>query len=194
VSCCVPLHYHRRYKRDLVHNPRHFSIAAISLLLPRSLCPLHNQLLFQTSHLDFLFAPCLHPFQQSVADEIEIHKLAENHFLLDRTMLQWYPAAGENIPTPNTKDIMVFSHSCSADLAFLHATSCADSMIIKKLSSILQIVAFIHIYEAFLGIPPNFPLFKNYFFLKYHRVPLTERLSRVWAFKPTLVSASLSSP
>jgi hypothetical protein len=169
VSCCVPLHYHRRYKRDLVHNPRHFSIAAISLLLPRSLCPLHNQLLFQTSHLDFLFAPCLHPFQQSVADEIEIHKLAENHFLLDRTMLQWYPAAGENIPTPNTKDIMVFSHSCSADLAFLHATS-------------------------FLGIPPNFPLFKNYFFLKYHRVPLTERLSRVWAFKPTLVSASLSSP
>jgi hypothetical protein len=34
-------------------------------------------------------------------------------------------------------------------------------------NSILQITIFIHLYEAFLGIPPNFPLFKNYFFLKY---------------------------
>jgi hypothetical protein len=34
-------------------------------------------------------------------------------------------------------------------------------------NSILQIVVFVHLCEAFLGIPPNFPLFKNYFFLKY---------------------------
>jgi hypothetical protein len=33
--------------------------------------------------------------------------------------------------------------------------------------SILQIVVFVHLCEAFLGISPNFPLFKNYFFLKY---------------------------
>jgi hypothetical protein len=32
-------------------------------------------------------------------------------------------------------------------------------------NSILQI--FVHLCEAFLGIPPNFPVFKNYFFLKY---------------------------
>jgi hypothetical protein len=32
---------------------------------------------------------------------------------------------------------------------------------------ILQITIFVHLCEAFLGIPPNFPLFKNYFFLKY---------------------------
>jgi hypothetical protein len=34
-------------------------------------------------------------------------------------------------------------------------------------NSILQITIFVHLCKAFLGIPPNFPLFKNYFFLKY---------------------------
>jgi hypothetical protein len=34
-------------------------------------------------------------------------------------------------------------------------------------NSIMQITIFMHLCEAFLGIPPNFPLFKNYFFLKY---------------------------
>jgi hypothetical protein len=32
---------------------------------------------------------------------------------------------------------------------------------------ILHITIFVHLCEAYLGIPPNFPLFKNYFFLKY---------------------------
>jgi hypothetical protein len=30
-------------------------------------------------------------------------------------------------------------------------------------NSVLQITVFIHLCEAFLGIPPNFPLFTNYF-------------------------------
>jgi hypothetical protein len=34
-------------------------------------------------------------------------------------------------------------------------------------NSILQIIIFIHLHEAFLGIPPNFPLFKKCLFLKY---------------------------
>jgi hypothetical protein len=34
-------------------------------------------------------------------------------------------------------------------------------------NSILHIAVFVHLYEAFLGILPIFPLFKNYFFLKY---------------------------
>jgi hypothetical protein len=50
-----------------------------------------------------------HMFQQSVVDESKILKLVENHFLPDRLMLQWQPTAGEDIPTPNTKEIVVFS-------------------------------------------------------------------------------------
>jgi hypothetical protein len=34
-------------------------------------------------------------------------------------------------------------------------------------NSILQIVAFLHLYEAFLAVPPNLSLFKSYFLLKY---------------------------
>jgi hypothetical protein len=48
-------------------------------------------------------------FQQSAVDESEILRLDENHFLLDRVVLQWWPATGEDIPTPNTKKITVFA-------------------------------------------------------------------------------------
>jgi hypothetical protein len=34
-------------------------------------------------------------------------------------------------------------------------------------NSILQIAIFVHLCEAFLGVPPNFPVFKSYFLLKY---------------------------
>jgi hypothetical protein len=34
-------------------------------------------------------------------------------------------------------------------------------------NSILHIVVFVHLCEAFLAMPPNFHLFKSYFFLKY---------------------------
>jgi hypothetical protein len=50
-----------------------------------------------------------HLFQPSIADESKICKLVVNHFLPDRTILQWHPAAGEDIPTPNTIEIVVFS-------------------------------------------------------------------------------------
>jgi hypothetical protein len=53
----------------------------------------------------------LHPhlFQPSIVDESEICKLDANHFLLDCAILQWCPAAREDIPTPNTTEIVVFS-------------------------------------------------------------------------------------
>jgi hypothetical protein len=50
-----------------------------------------------------------HLFHQSIVDESEIHQLVVNYFLLDRVMLQWRPAVGEDIPTPNTQEIVVFS-------------------------------------------------------------------------------------
>jgi hypothetical protein len=52
-----------------------------------------------------------HPrlFQQSVVDENEILKLVKNCFLPDRAVLQWHAAIGEDIPTPNTNEIVVFS-------------------------------------------------------------------------------------
>jgi hypothetical protein len=45
-------------------------------------------------------------------------------------------------------------------------------------NSILQIVIFVHLCEAFLGISPNFPLFKNYFFLKYQPSATNQKVIR----------------
>jgi hypothetical protein len=50
-----------------------------------------------------------HLFQPSVSDENEIRKLVASHFLPDHAVLQWHPAVGENIPTPNTNEIVVFA-------------------------------------------------------------------------------------
>jgi hypothetical protein len=52
-----------------------------------------------------------HPnmFQQSAMNESKILKLVENRFLPNHAVLQWRPAKGEDIPTPNTKEIVVFS-------------------------------------------------------------------------------------
>jgi hypothetical protein len=50
-----------------------------------------------------------HLFQPSIIDEIEIHKLVVNYFFLDHAVLQWRSVTGEDIPTPNTNEIVVFS-------------------------------------------------------------------------------------
>jgi hypothetical protein len=107
-------------------------------------------------------------------DETDIRKLVANHFLPDRVVLQWRPATGEDIPTPNTEEIVVFSSFFQRGLRppacdFLRGILDHYKIELVHLNpnSILQIAIFVHLCEAFLGISPNFPLFKNYFFLKY---------------------------
>jgi hypothetical protein len=116
----------------------------------------------------------LHLFQASIAYESEIHKLIANHFLSDCAMLQWHPATGEDLPTPNTNEIVVFCSffQCGFDLLacdFFHGLLDHYQIELVHLNpnSILQIIVFVHLLEAFLGIPPNFPFFESYFFLKY---------------------------
>jgi hypothetical protein len=114
----------------------------------------------------------LHLFQSSVIDESKIHKLIANHFLLDRAMLQWCPITSEHLPRPNMNEIVVF-------YSFQHGFGLPTydffrglldhyhiELVYHNPNSILQITIFIHLYEAFLGIPHNFPLFKNYFFFE----------------------------
>jgi hypothetical protein len=86
-------------------------------------------------------------------------------------VLHWCPATGEDIPTPNTNEIVVFSSFFQREFGlsaynFIHIL--LDRYKIKLVhlnpNSVLQIATFNHLCEAFLGIPRNFPLFKNYFF------------------------------
>jgi hypothetical protein len=89
-------------------------------------------------------------------------------------VLQCRPAKGEDIPTLNTKEIVVlssfFQHgfgipTCEFLRDILHHYQI--ELIHLNPNSILQIAFFVHLCEAFLGVPPNFILFKSYFLLKY---------------------------
>jgi hypothetical protein len=78
------------------------------------------------------------------------------------------------MPTLNTKEIVVlsslFQHgfglpSCDFFRGLLHHYQI--ELIQLNPNSILQITIFVHLCEAFLVVPPNFPLFKSYFSLNY---------------------------
>jgi hypothetical protein len=109
----------------------------------------------------------------SVADESEIRKLIANHFLPYRVVLQWHLSAGEDLPTHNTNEIVVFSSSFQHGFGLLACDFFCGllnhyqiELVHLNLNSVLEIAVFIHLCEAFLGVPPNFPLSKSYF-LKY---------------------------
>jgi hypothetical protein len=115
-----------------------------------------------------------HLFLWSIADESEFCKLDVNHFLPDRAVQQWCPVIREDIPTPNTIEIVVFSSFFQQGFGlptydFLRGLLDHNQIELVHLNpnSILQIANIVHLCEAFLGISPNFPLLKKYFFLKY---------------------------
>ncbi len=83
------------------------------------------------------------------------------------------PACGEAFPTPDTHEVVVFSHF------FYGGFSLPTSRFFRgildfygislhhlNLNSIVHIANFIHACEAFLGIRPHFALFCRIFFLK----------------------------
>ena len=51
-----------------------------------------------------------HPekFSASSIDETSIQELVDNYFLKDKATMLWRPARGEDLPTPNTNEIVVF--------------------------------------------------------------------------------------
>jgi hypothetical protein len=108
--------------------------------------------------------------ETSTTNESKLLKLVENHFLPDHAILQWWRAKGEDIPTPNTKEIVVlFSFfqrgfgllACEFLRGLLHHYQI--KLIHLNPNSILQSTIFVHLCEAFLTVPPSFPLFKSYF-------------------------------
>jgi hypothetical protein len=106
-------------------------------------------------------------FQKSTVDESKIWKLVQNHFLPDWEVLRWRPANGEDIPTPNTNEIVVLSSffqrgfglpTCEFLRGLLHHYEI--KLVHLNPNSILQIAVFVHLCEAFLGVTPIFPYSK----------------------------------
>jgi hypothetical protein len=173
----VPLRCHLHYKGDRDQNPSHFLHRHFFLIMFSAFCTLPQ--LVKCCTTPILSPPAMatshpHLFQQSIADESKIFKLVANCFLPDHAMLQWHPATGEDIPAPNTNEIVVFSsffqHGFGLPACdFLHGLLQHYQIELVHLNpnSILQIAAFVHLCEAFPGIPPKLSLIQKYFFLKY---------------------------
>jgi hypothetical protein len=93
-----------------------------------------------------------HLFQASVVDESKICMLDVNHFLPDRIVLQWRPVADEDLPTPNTNEIVVFSFFFQCGFGFpacdfFHGLldHYQIELVLLNPNSILQIIIFIHL-------------------------------------------------
>jgi hypothetical protein len=126
-----------------------------------------------------------HPekFKQSSVDEGELLMLVENHLPPSHVVHQWRLAKEEDIPTPNTKEIIVltaFFHcgygflACEFLCGLLHHYQI--ELVHLNPNSILQIAIFVYLCETFFAVPPNFPLFKSYFFLKYHSCAVNQQV------------------
>jgi hypothetical protein len=52
-------------------------------------------------------ASCPDIFKTSTIGKVEVQQLVDDHILAPHSVLQWWPAKGEDILTPNTKEIVV---------------------------------------------------------------------------------------
>jgi hypothetical protein len=132
-----------------------------------------DPLLAQAFNFPAMAASHQEMFKPSSIHEGKIIKLIENHLLPNRVLQQWRPAKDEDIPTPNTNEIVVSTSfycgfgipSCNFLCGLLHHYKI--ELVHLNPNSILQIAIFVHLCEAYLRVPLNFLLFKHHFFLKY---------------------------
>nr|CAH66044.1 OSIGBa0107A02.5 [Oryza sativa] len=106
--------------------------------------------------------------------EENLKEMVAHGVLPVKEIIGWRPAFGEVFPTPNTHEVVVFSHF------FYGGFSLPTSRFFRGIlnfygislhhlnpNSIVHIANFIHACEAFLGIRPHFAFFRRIFFLKH---------------------------
>nr|AAM74434.1 Hypothetical protein similar to putative retroelement [Oryza sativa Japonica Group] len=107
-----------------------------------------------------------------VTDE-NLKEMVAHGVLPAKEIIGWRPACGEAFLTPDTHEVVVFSHFLYG--GFPLPTSKFFRGIVEfygislhhlNPNSIVHIANFIHVCEAFLGIRPHFALFRRIFFLK----------------------------
>nr|ABF93730.1 retrotransposon protein, putative, Ty3-gypsy subclass [Oryza sativa Japonica Group] len=105
--------------------------------------------------------------------EENLKEIVAHGVLPAKEIIGWRPACGEAFPSPDTHEVVVFSHFFYGGFAlptskFFHGILSFYGISLHHLNpnSIVHIANFIHVCEAFLGIKPHFALFRRIFFLK----------------------------
>nr|CAE01787.1 OSJNBa0039K24.6 [Oryza sativa Japonica Group] len=105
--------------------------------------------------------------------EENLKEMVAHGVLPAKEIIGWRPACGEAFPSPDTHEVVVFSHFFYGGFAlptskFFRGILNFYGISLHHLNpnSIVHIANFIHVCEAFLGIKPHFALFRRIFFLK----------------------------
>jgi Putative gypsy type transposon. len=105
--------------------------------------------------------------------EENLKEMVAHGVLPAKEIIGWRPAFGEAFPTPDTHEVVVFSHFFYGGFAlptskFFRGILSFYGISLHHLNpnSIVHIANFVHVCEAFLGIKPHFALFRRIFFLK----------------------------
>jgi hypothetical protein len=109
---------------------------------------------------------------RSMMTEAKIQALVDRGLLRPKTEVEWRTAAGEEFPSEDVKEQVVFASFFERGLNlpvgdFFHGLLYYYRLKMVHLvpNSITVVSTFIHFCEAYLGIPPHFTL-RRYFFLR----------------------------
>jgi|UPI0001C7C8FE hypothetical protein len=127
--------------------------------------------------------------------EENLKEMVAHGVLPAKEIIGWRPACGEAFPTPDTHEIVVFSHFFYGGFAlptskFFRGILSFYGISLHHLNpnSIVHIANFIHVCEAFLGIKPHFALVEIMDIPYLHgddiwteyRIPNIDRISYVY--------------
>ncbi|CAN6234291.1 unnamed protein product [Urochloa humidicola] len=114
-------------------------------------------------------------WRRSISSQERLENLVVEGVLPDATTGGWRPAAGEDLPTPQTTEVVTFESFLLRGLGFplhpfLRGLLCYYGIELYHLNpnSIVQIAIFINLCESYIGIEPHFDLFRYFFYIKAH--------------------------
>ena len=125
-------------------------------------------------------------WKKSKLSESEISSLVNQHMLQSRAIIQWQLAEGHNRPYEKVAETVLFKSFVEQGLAIpIRLQDFLWGLIFHwgiqlyhpTPNSILHILIFVHLCEAFLGIHPHVDLFKSLFSLSPH--PNAKNIARV---------------
>jgi hypothetical protein len=110
---------------------------------------------------------------RSTMTEAKIQALVDQGLLWSKTEVEWRTAAGEEFPSEDVKEKVVFSSffECGFNLPvgdFFRGLLYYYRLELVHLvpNSITVVSTFIHFFEVYLGIPPHFTLWRYFFCVK----------------------------
>ena len=105
--------------------------------------------------------------------EDQLHELVSDGLIQSKDIAEWRAPGEHRVPALGPGEIILFVSFIRAGLclpasAFLHQFLGYSGVVLNHLTpnAILHLSIFVHLCEAFLGIPPSLSLFRHFFRLK----------------------------